>query len=121
MKRLRQIHTWLGVFFSPLLLLFIATGWWQTFATDDDTKAKTGFNGLMSRFSDVHTSDYFAHGGHAQASKPFQIFVGCMAAMMIVTILLGLILSCQPPRKLGWMTLAFVLGIAIPALMLYFN
>src|SRR5437016_2072801 len=27
---LRQLHRYLGVFFSPLLLLYIATGWWQT-------------------------------------------------------------------------------------------
>src|ERR1700749_2022884 len=94
-KRLRNIHTWLGVFFSPLLLLFIAAGWWQTFATEDETKEKTGFNGWMSKFSDVHTSDYFAHGGHAQASKPCQIFVGGMAGMMIVTILLRLALAWQ--------------------------
>jgi hypothetical protein len=121
MKRLRKIHTWLGVFFSPLLLLFIATGWWQTFATED-TKDHGDFNGLMSKFSDIHTSDYFSHvGGHAQASKPFQIFVGVMAAMMMVTIVLGLVLACRSPHKMRWMALAFFLGIAIPVLMLYFN
>ena len=27
---LRQLHRYLGVFFAPLLLLYIATGWWQT-------------------------------------------------------------------------------------------
>src|SRR6266481_1509729 len=27
---LRRLHTFLGVFFSPLLLLFVITGWWQT-------------------------------------------------------------------------------------------
>src|SRR5882724_4441545 len=27
---LRRLHTFLGVFFSPLLLLFVVTGWWQT-------------------------------------------------------------------------------------------
>ena len=27
---LRQLHRFLGVFFAPLLLLYIATGWWQT-------------------------------------------------------------------------------------------
>lgn len=121
-KRVRQIHTWLGVFFSPLLLLFIATGWWQTFATDDDMKAKTGFNGVMAKFSNIHTDDYFAHGGAPpQASKLFQIYVGCMAAMLIVTILLGLVLACQSPRKIRWLALAFFLGVLIPALMLYFN
>ena len=70
--RTRQMHTWLGVFFSPLLLLmFIITGWWQTFA-DDETKNHGWFNGLLAKFSTIHTDDYFEHaGGHHHASQAF--------------------------------------------------
>ncbi len=120
-KRLRSIHTWLGVFFSPLLLLFIITGWWQTFATDD-TKNHGAINALLSRLSDIHTSDYFQHHpGEPHASEPFKIFVSLMAGVLIVSILLGLALACQTGRQARWAVLAFVLGILIPALMLYFN
>jgi hypothetical protein len=35
LRWLRIVHVWMGVFFSPLLLFFVATGWWQTFTTDD--------------------------------------------------------------------------------------
>jgi hypothetical protein len=123
LQRVRQIHTWLGVFFSPLLLLFIITGWWQTFTSDEDReKEKTTFNAIMAKFSSIHTDDYFAHaGGSNQPSVIFKLLVGCMAAALVVTILLGLALACQNAKKTGVMALAFLLGILIPALLLYFN
>ena len=120
LRRIRTLHTWLGVFFSPLLLLFIITGWWQTFATDE-SKDHGWFNKMLSKFSSIHTDDYFAHtGGHSHGSEHFKIFVGLMAAMLIVTILLGLILAAQKWR-LRWTALALLLGVLVPALILYFN
>ncbi len=120
-KRLRLVHTWLGVFFSPLLLLFVVTGWWQTFATDD-TKDHGAANAFLSRLSDIHTSDFFKHhAGEPHASEHFKLLIGVMAVMLIVSILLGLALACQTARKAGWTALAFALGVLIPVLILYFN
>jgi hypothetical protein len=119
--RVRQIHTWLGVFFSPLLLLFIITGCWQTFVRDDD-KDKGFFNSTMSMFSDIHTDDYFApHAGNPHASEYFKILVACMAVSLVLTIILGLALACQTAKKIWWIAVAFLLGILVPALALYFN
>ena len=119
-RRIKFLHTWLGVFFSPMLLMFIVTGWWQTFATDE-TKDHGYFNGLLSKFSNIHTDDYFARtGGHNHASEHFKFLVGCMAVTLILTILLGLMLACTT-RKFRWTALAFLLGILVPALVLYFN
>jgi hypothetical protein len=120
-QRIRAIHTWLGVFFSPLLLLFIITGWYQTFVSSDDSD-KNSFTRFMSKFSNIHTDDYFAAGpGNHHASAHFQIYVGCMAAMMIFTIILGLTLACQNRKRLPWLSLALLLGVLVPVLILYFN
>jgi hypothetical protein len=120
-KRLRLVHTWLGVFFSPLLLLFIITGWWQTFATDD-TKNHGPINGFLAKLSDIHTDDYFKHHpGEPHGSGHFKIYVGCMAATLILSILLGLALACQTTKQMRWAGVAFALGILVPALILYFN
>ena len=123
LQRVRLIHTWLGVFFSPLLLLFIITGWWQTFTSDDDReKEKTMFNAIMAKFSTIHTDDYFSRAGSThQASECFKILVGCMAGALILTIILGLALACQTMTKTRWMALAFFLGVLIPAALLYFT
>jgi hypothetical protein len=119
--KVRQIHTFLGVFFSPLLLLFVITGWWQTFQTEDD-KNNDFFNATMAKFSNIHTDDYFtASGGKHHSSEHFQILVAGMAVSLILTILLGLTLACQNRKKFGWTLLAFLLGILVPTLILYFN
>jgi hypothetical protein len=120
-KRLRAVHTWLGVFFSPLLLLFIVTGWWQTFATDE-TKDHGPVNAFLARLSDIHTDDYFKHhAGEPHASAHFKLYVSLMAATLIVSILLGLALACQNSRMARWSALAFGLGVLVPAVILYLN
>jgi len=120
-KRLRTLHTWLGVFFSPLLLLFIVTGWWQTFATDE-TKDHGAANAFLARLSDIHTDDYFKHhAGAPHASAHFKLLVGAMAAALILTILLGLALACQNARRARWALLAFGLGVLVPVLILWLN
>ena len=120
-QRLRQIHLWLGVFFSPLLLLFIVTGWWQTFIPDD-ARDQGSFNSFMAKFSKIHTDQYFSQTGASHhPSELFKILVACMAVALIVTILLGLALACQTLRKFWWTVLALLLGIVVPALALYFG
>jgi len=121
LQRVRQLHTWLGVFFSPLLLFFILTGWWQTFVSDDD-KDKGVFNSMMKKFSTVHTDDHFPrNAGSHHSSEHFKILVACMAVTLILTILLGMALACQTVKKFWWTALAFLLGILVPAMTLYFN
>jgi len=96
------------------------TGWWQTFVSDDDKKIGF-FNPIIEKFSRIHTDDYFQRNAGNHASEHFKILVACMAVALIVTILLGVALACQTMRK-SWMTaLAFLLGILVPALVLYFN
>jgi hypothetical protein len=121
LQRVRQLHTWLGVFFAPLLLLFVITGWWQTFVTDD-TRDKGAFNTMMGKISTIHTDDnYPFKPGRHHESGHFKFLVSCMAVALIVSILLGLALACQNVRKSTWTILAFLLGILVPALILYFN
>jgi hypothetical protein len=120
LQRVRTIHTWLGVFFSPLLLLFIITGWWQTFTPDDD-KDKGRFNLFIGKFSNINTDDYFERAGGHHASELFKILVACMAVSLIFTILLGLALACQTMKRFWWIALALLLGILVPATILYFN
>jgi hypothetical protein len=44
-----------------------------------------------------------------------------MAVTLILTILLGLALACQTVKKFWLTALAFLLGILVPAMALYFN
>lgn len=120
-QRLRQIHLFLGVFFSPLLLLFIITGWWQTFITDED-RNRGSFNSIMRKFSAIHTDDYFSrNGSHHHPSEIFKILVAMMAAGLIASIVIGLALACQNRKNLLLAIASFFLGILVPAVILYFS
>ena len=120
-QRLRQIHLFLGVFFSPLLLLFIITGWWQTFITDED-RDQGAFNSFMGKFSNIHTDSYFPKNGtHHHPSEVFKILVAAMAMSLIVSILIGLALACQNRKRLLFAIISFALGILVPVVILYFS
>ena len=119
-QRLRQIHTLLGVFFSPLLLLFIITGWWQTFVTDEE-RDRGSFNSIMGKFSNIHTDGYFPRNGTHHPSEIFKILVATMAVALIVSILIGLTLACQTRKKFLLAVISFSLGILVPVVILYLN
>jgi hypothetical protein len=120
-QRLRQIHLFLGVFFSPLLLLFIITGWWQTFITDED-RDRGSFNLIMGKFSTIHMDSYFARNGASHhSSEIFKILVATMAMGLIISILIGLALACQNKKKLLLAVVSFSLGILAPIIILYFS
>lgn len=117
----RRTHLFLGVFFSPLLLTFIITGWWQTVTTDDEKEAEGGrLHTLMQNLSNVHTDDYWPRPGASHHSHiAFKVLVVTMCLTLIAAICLGLVLAWQIKRK-GTVVIAFVLGILVPLLLLYF-
>ena len=117
----RRTHLFLGVFFSPLLLTFILTGWWQTVTPDTEREADGGFlHTLMQNLSNVHTDDYYPHLGANHSSHVFfKILVVAMCLALITTICLGLVLAWQTRRK-GSVVIAFVLGIVLPILLARF-
>ena len=120
-QRLREIHLFFGVFFSPLLLLFIITGWWQTFVRDED-RDRGYFNSIMGKFSTIHTDEYFARNGASHhSSEIFKILVGAMAMALIISILIGLALACQNRKKVVLAVVSFFLGILVPVVILYFS
>ena len=111
----------LGVFFSPLLLLFIITGWWQTFVTDEE-RDRGSFNSIMGKFSSIHTDSYFSrNGAHHHPSEIFKILVAAMAVALIISILIGLALACQSRKKLLLAVVSFFLGVLVPVVILYFS
>ena len=120
LRWIRLFHTWLGVFFSPLLLLFVMTGWWQTFVSYDDRKKEKDFFGsVMAHVSTIHTDDYFStSSGDHPASEHFKLLVGCMSCGLILSIVLGLALAFQGGRA-RWAIVALAGGIVIPAILLY--
>ncbi len=114
----KRTHLFLSVFFAPMLLMFIFTGWWQTVTEDQDPKYPDAFTSLMQKLSTVHTDDHLARAGH-HSTLGFQILVVAMCIALIISILLGLALAWNSMKRKTVVVLAFILGIMIPALVLY--
>jgi hypothetical protein len=125
--RVKRTHLFLSVFFSPLLLMFIITGWWQTLPLHEEKlrfKGQTGthaspnfFQTVMRKISEVHTDDTLPHH---HSSMGFKILVVVMCVALIVSICLGLALAWQAMKNKVFVLGAFILGILVPVLMLYF-
>jgi len=127
----RRLHLYLSVFFSPLLLLFIVTGWAQTMDFDHSST-------LMRRLSAVHKNDYFptaetkspdARGGRPhdfggagrrgepkahELTWPMKWLVSAMCVSLLISISLGLALAFTMVRNRVPVWIALILGVALP-------
>lgn len=121
MKRLRQIHLYLGVFFTPMLLFFIATGWFQT-VDHDRLKSPGEAETLVQKLRVVHTDQIYPETGvirQKASPKVFQGLVVAMSVALILTTLLGLVLAFRFSRSALMVAAALLLGVAVPVAILW--
>ncbi|MBN8709348.1 MAG: hypothetical protein BGO12_08305 [Verrucomicrobia bacterium 61-8] len=117
---LRRTHTFLSLFFAPLLLLFIATGCWQMLLPEDYREENTPVRKFLEKLSTIHTDGYFPRAGEADPSTiAFRVLVGAMGVCLLVTILLGLWLAWKQSGRKHWALLAIGLGVVIPIAILW--
>lgn len=118
MNKLRRLHTYLGVFFAPLLLFFICTGWYQTM-NPDRRKGPGEAEGIVDRARSVHADSLLPNpSAENYATKPFRYFVAAMSAGFIAMTILGLILAFRFTKNKWVIALSLVLGFAVPVILL---
>ncbi len=116
---LRRLHTFLGVFFSPLLLLFVITGWWQTVSPNRNKGLGFGTS-WIEKLSTVHVDNYFPLSGARNYSTDlFKVLVVIMPAGLIFTTLLGLMMAFRFAKRKVLITLILFAGIVVPTFLLY--
>jgi hypothetical protein len=121
MRLIRRIHNYLGVFFAPLLLFFVGTGWYQSF-NPDRLKSPSEAESLAQKLRVVHTDQIFPSAGEVRrpaSPRPFRALVSAMAAAMIVTTGLGLVLAFRVGRSRWPVVVALVAGLILPMLLLW--
>jgi hypothetical protein len=115
MNLLRRIHLYLGCFFAPLLVFFSVSGIWQVYGLQWADQNK-----LLRLLSTIHM-------GHNLRSKdpnaftftsPYlEFFVAIMAASLIISILLGVIMAFKFGR--GTLALASLAGgVLVPLILI---
>ncbi|HZC35480.1 MAG TPA: hypothetical protein VE242_07700 [Chthoniobacterales bacterium] len=115
----RRLHTFLGVFFSPLLLLFVITGWWQTVTVNRNKGLGFGTS-WIEKLSTIHIDNYFPlAGAHNYSTDLFKALVVLMAIGLVFTTLLGLVMAFRFAKRKASLVLILVAGILVPIFLLY--
>jgi len=121
MKNLRRLHLYLGCFFTPMLLFYILTGWYQTLHPNR-LKSPADAESLVQKLRVVHVDQIYP--SEAESEKPsspkfYRWMVVVMSLAATITIVLGVILAFKSSRNLWPVWLSLVLGILLPALILW--
>ena len=118
-KLLRRLHLLLGVFFTPILLVFIATGWYQTVNTQRNKtfgEAETWFEKLSS----VHVDSILPSAQIDEyAPALFRWFVVAMSIALILTTLLGVAMAFKFSRSKWLVVATLAAGFLLPAILLW--
>lgn len=121
MKFIRRAHLFLGCFFTPLLLFYILTGWYQT-VNQNRLKTPSEAETLLQKFRVVHSDQIYptdAEFDKPSSPKFFKALVVVMSIAATITIVLGLVLSFRLFRSVWPVWLCLALGILLPMLMLW--
>src|SRR6185436_14987246 len=99
MKLLRRLHLFLGCFFAPLLLFYVATGLYQSI-TVRRNKVPGEAEDWLGRLRSVHVDQiYPADSANAYSPLLFRVLVVTMAIALVATVLLGIILAFRSMRQ----------------------
>jgi hypothetical protein len=119
MKLLRRLHLFLGCFFAPLLLFYVATGWYQS-VTPRRNKLAGEAENLLGRLRSVHVDQlYPSESANAWSPWPFRLLVIAMAIALIFTLVLGVALAFRSLRQRWLVWLSLGLGVFFPILFLW--
>ena len=121
MRLLRRFHTYLGVFFAPLLLFYVATGWYQT-VTIQRNKANGQPGDWISNLSQIPVDQIYPteHGAaHGYSPRLFKVLVVIMSISLIRTLGMGIVLAFRSARRRWPVWLALALGLLVPIVFLW--
>ena len=119
MRSIRKLHLFLGCFFAPLLLFYVATGWYQTFQIDR-RKSPAEAETLVSRLVAVHTDQiYPASFANSWSPALFKALVVIMSLALIATVLFGVVLAFRSMKRRWIIWCSLFLGVLLPAFTLW--
>ena len=117
-KTIRKVHLYLGCFFAPLLMFFLISGCLQTFYLHHDMKSGHKATTIAKYTGEVHTHQNWGPYYNGHSSVSFRYLVLLMAAGLIATTILGIIMAFKFAK--AWVVwVCLLLGIAIPVLLLW--
>lgn len=120
MKYVRRIHLYLSVFFAPLLIFYIGTGWYQSVALQRN-KLLGEQDSFLTQLTSVHKDLIYPKPEVVgeYSTKLFKVLVVVMSVSLLVTIGLGIFLAFRTSRRVWPVCLCLVVGLLLPVLFLW--
>lgn len=119
LKLLRRLHLYLGVFFAPMLVFYVASGWYQT-VNVDRRKGLGEAEGIVDKLVSVHVDQvYPADAAVSWEPGAFRVLVVTMSLALLATVLLGIVLAIRSTARRWPVWLSLGLGIVVPVLLLW--
>ncbi len=108
MKRLRQLHLYLGTLFAPLLIFFAASGAWQLFGLHQDARdGSYSAPASLAALAAIHKHSHLP-GTPNKADAPLRWFSLVAAIGMVITTVLGIAMAFR--FTAGWRPVALCLA-----------
>jgi p-aminobenzoyl-glutamate transporter AbgT len=115
----RKAHLYLGVFFTPILVFFVVSGWYQTM-NPDRRKTPQDAEAVFDRMRFVHAESLLpSEKATGYSTKAFRWFVATASLALLLTTGLGLYLAIRHSRRQWPVVLCLVLGVALPLVILW--
>jgi hypothetical protein len=138
LRKLRQWHRYLGLFFTPAILLFSVSGGMQTYRLQETS----GYGGTPPSWimwlASIHKDQRLPRGSAAPAQKSalsehpttakasprrsttmLKAFVALLAAGLALSALLGATIAINTKTSRGFSLLMLALGAIVPLVVLY--
>lgn len=120
MRFIRKLHLCLSVFFAPLLIFYISTGWYQTLRTQRN-KLLGEQDTLATKLVSVHVDQIYPKPNAVgeYSTTLYKTFVIAMSICLLITIGLGIYLAFCTTRRPWPVSLSLLLGLLLPILFLW--
>ncbi|HEX8144091.1 MAG TPA: hypothetical protein VF553_15935 [Pyrinomonadaceae bacterium] len=120
MKRIRQVHFYLGVLFAPMIIFLAFSGALQTFRLQDAPKdgSYTPPSWIV-RMAEVHINQRAVRDPGRRPSVPLKWFMVLLALGLITTSLLGVYMAFKFNYDKRVIIGLMLLGFVIPVVLLY--
>jgi ABC-type nitrate/sulfonate/bicarbonate transport system permease component len=114
MKKLRELHLYLGCLFAPVLIFFAVTGAWQLFALDKGRKDHSYTPPrVLADLSYVHRAQHLPPTS-GEAATPLRYFILAAAIGLVFSTSLGILMAFRFGRNKFTVAACLVGGVLVP-------
>jgi hypothetical protein len=119
-RLVRRFHLYLSVFFAPLLIFYIGTGWYQTLRAQRN-KLLGEQDTLVTKLISIHVDQIYPkpNAPGEYSTVLYKTFVVAMSVCLLITIGLGIYLAFRTTRRSWPLVLSLLMGLLLPVLFLW--